>query len=83
MILDVKKYKLGNITLEAQEMKLLLLLSDNKYHKTKECLKYCYLYSPVSITKIRDKINKKFNEKIITNRYRNGYKTDLQIEISY
>lgn len=83
MILDIKKYKLDSIELSLREMKLLLLLSDNMFHSTNECLEYCDIFTSASITKIRDRVNKKFGKNIITNKYRYGYKTNVQIKINY
>lgn len=83
MILDVKKYKLGNTELKKNEMKLLLLLSDNEYHKTDECKKYLGFWANASISKLKKGINKKLKEEIIANRFRKGYQLILNIEITY
>ena len=83
MILNVRKYKIENIDLERYELKLLLLLSDNKFHSQKECLKYLDLFSYQSLYKKIRSINNKLGFKIIKNKLGIGYKTQFLIQIDY
>lgn len=82
MILNVKSYSLlDEIDLSKNEMKLVLLLSDNEYHSAKECLDYIGIYSHANLYSLINKINK--NKELITHKKRIGYRIKEKIKIDH
>lgn len=63
MIIDTRKYilkyNLKRIELSQKELKLLLLLSDNKYHTIKEIRKYVGIVFEINTKKLIERINNK------------------------
>ena len=63
MIIDtgkyILKYNLKRIELSQKELKLLLLLSDNKYHTIKEIRKYVGIVFEINTKKLIERINNK------------------------
>lgn len=83
MILNVRKYKLDDIELRKNEMKLVLLLSDNDYHALYEMTSFLGIYTRPSIWKTMRSVNKKAKENIIKCYYNRGYKIDKTIKLDY
>ena len=63
MIIDTRnyllKYNLKQISLQPREMKMILLLSDNKMHNIREIRRYLGLVTDLGTTIIINKLNQK------------------------
>lgn len=82
MILNAKKYKLGNLELKKNELRFILLLSDNDYHKSNEIRKYLGIWTKASVSILKRNINKRAREElIVADKF--GYKLIPNIEITY
>ena len=83
MILDLKRYTLDGVRLKRNEVKLLLLLSDNQWHSLLECIKYLDMCSNVTISRLISSIRAKTYQKFIITRPSVGYRISCMIEINY
>lgn len=88
MILDVKKYMLNNIELSKNELKLILLLSNNIPISTKTCLKYLNYKTVTGLENTIRKINRKIDKitkqrKLIKKIKGYGYRILFDIYITY
>lgn len=83
MILNTRKYRLSDIDLTKNEMKLILLLSDNKLHKMEECMEYLNVWGSVCVFRVIKSINKKTCDNFIQNKRGHGYRIRAIIELDY
>lgn len=80
MVINTRKYKIDNIELTINEMRLLLLLSDMKYHNAKEIEEYLDIIQTGSVSRLIKRINKK--KKIINKKWGTGYISKVDIYIT-
>lgn len=92
MIIDTRKYilkyNLKRIELSQKELKLLLLLSDNKYHTIKEIRKYVGIVFEINTKKLIERINNKLKYQwrislISKQKDKNRYKITGNVYITY
>lgn len=88
MVLNARKYAVygkdfKSKELERNELRTLLLLSDNYFHDAREIMDYTDLNTYSGVWRLVKTINKKMDFELIKHRYGKGYYTGYKIEIDY